>query len=190
MLYDPKCEGMVWDEYPDLAFLKEVSNSPICPPIFKDSNIANLDLLCKFCLWLISTDSPIFGTKDLMLRKKKALTRADIKSSSPVHEEIKTEGEIYQAVLSAIFRVINRDTYELWFSMKCSLLNLNTKARSPKTEVSEVLKIMSTIKDLTVQVSSMENAIFGGQSITDIVNRSTIRQQYAELYAEVLPHLK
>lgn len=187
MQYSTDIDEFAWDYYPDLAYLKNIQNHKMIPAGLK---VAEMDILVKFCIYILAMDSPMYEIKNLSERVKRGKAKFGITKIPMVNDMIDNDNDAYHWTIKNVFALINNDLYELWFSRKTALRRLNSMLRSPSTEPSIILRISKDIQTLAVEVSKLESTIFGSKSITDTVNKVNIREQYPEMYALDFDHIK
>lgn len=184
MTYRPDVDGYIWVEHSRLA--------KITPPEHWDDESFNVLFKCimAFC----DRESPFLGTRVFEKRWEEIFRCFEVKKGSPVHTEIKQEGDVFQALMFTYFTILNDIDYQLWMSLKMSYDQLASYLRAPihgAKDVEKAIRVKNAIvKDLgplSEQIQAIEIRIFKDEYLQKLVAAKTAEDNlagWAEKFAE------
>nr|MCH9659839.1 hypothetical protein [Bacteroidota bacterium] len=158
--------------------------------------IKDLDLLLRFTVIFIDTESPFFHTKKYEDRKSKALNQLNINEDSLVGKEILSSGSLYREFIYQFFKFIHNAYYEQWFTLNMQIHNFNHYLRAPITidieskDVNARRALAKEIPALTKQMMKLEASIFNDKRVLKQINEHITQNSigsYPEKYAKNPP---
>ena len=147
------------------------------------------DSLLRFCILMISSDSPFADERDFELKCKYALEH--LRLSTPERKRISLMAEkdapLYREYIYELFRLLNDVDYEAWFSLKTSFHILSARLRSVSAMLdSDRQRAMKDFSDLARELKQLEYRLFKEDHMRDaIIDEATARSLggYAEMFA-------
>lgn len=194
--FDCKTGQRIWNRYPELKRFDALCKVPdISTP--ENVNVvqvdeADLDLMVKFVILLVDRHGNPFGEiRDFEYRQDQALAALGIKKhATGIWYFINAGHRWYHDVVFDYFKIVNDDSYELWFSLKTSykvnmkLLRREFDASADDKDVKITQQIKASAPGDLRTLQEIEMKLFQDERMRDVVTREAMSSdRHAEQYA-------
>lgn len=195
---------MIWEFYGDLArrtTLSEIEDEMFVGQDGKAKvqgaiipSLEDLDLMVRFTLlFVVNKNNPISEYRNFDDREAvtwEALGVKTDKNASPVVKFVRQRHVWFRQVMLEIFKIINEDFYEEWFSLKmefhtrASFLRQQISFEDQSSDITVRDKIAAGMTELRKRIKNLEYTLFNNEESVEIITKeATANKLYAELYA-------
>jgi len=174
----------IWKQYPDLRRRRIFS---IIPIDYSDFRERDLDKMIRFCILFVDPESPFVSESNFSERAKMCLDKLGYDEDEDFYKyHFKDSSEYWQEMMFSYFKMVNDHLYELWFSTKIGVHNLQKQMRNPFFDSERMRKTLKDVQDFTKQLISIEDTLFPDSKTRNLVSRLATEDKlsgYAEKFA-------